>query len=389
MTQEVPIGSLVEAVATRDPSRVGDPEFVYVDLSAVDQDMKEIRGPRTIARSDAPSRARQVIHRGDVLMSTVRPNLNGVAHVPEALSGAIASTGFTVLRPGPKLDSRYLFHWVRTHRFVADMVKNATGASYPAISDTIVRESLVPLLPLEEQRRIAAILDRADALRTKRREAIAHLDTLTQSIFLQMFGDPVENPRGLPIRALDAWVDPDRPVTYGILKPGPEIPNGVPYVRVAEMRDGGIALPGVRRTSPEIARQYRRSTLRAGDLLISIRGHVGRMADVPVVLDGANITQDSARLAIDPRSVEYVRATLQSTRLQAWMARRTKGAAVQGLNLGDLRLAPLPVPPLREQEEFGRLARGMRRNGEIARRQLVDCEALAASLCDRAFKGEL
>jgi len=330
---------------------------------------------------------------GDVLFNATN-SPDGVgksAFVSKLDEPTVFSNHFLRLRTdGSRLDPAFLTRWLNL-QFDRGVFQ---GMCRQWVNQaTVGREALlqleVPLPSVREQRRIAAVLDQADVLRAKRREAIAHLDTLTQSIFLQMFGDPVENPRGLPIRALDAWVDPDRPVTYGILKPGPEIPNGVPYVRVAEMRDGGIALPGVRRTSPEIARQYRRSTLRAGDLLISIRGHVGRMADVPVVLDGANITQDSARLAIDPRSVEYVRATLQSTRLQAWMARRTKGAAVQGLNLGDLRLAPLPVPPLREQEEFGRLARGMRRNGEIARRQLVECEALAASLCDRAFKGEL
>ena len=108
-----------------------------------------------------------------------------------------ASTGYCVLRPDEdKLDSRFLFHWVKTDVFVRRMVDVATGANYPAVSDAKVKASKIPLPPIAEQKRIAGILDAADALRTKRREALAQLDTLLQSTFLDMFGDPITNPMG-------------------------------------------------------------------------------------------------------------------------------------------------------------------------------------------------
>src|SRR5690606_29415613 len=176
--------------------------------SAVDQDAKAVTGARELACSEAPSRARQLVRVGDVLVSTVRPNLNGVALVPAELDGATASTGFCVLRPrAGQLDSRYLYQWVKSPRFVSDMVRKATGASYPAVSDRIVCESKRPLPPLPEQRRIAEILDKADALRAKRRAALAQLDTLTQSIFLDMFGDPATNPKGWPRKELQDLFD--------------------------------------------------------------------------------------------------------------------------------------------------------------------------------------
>src|SRR5690606_17508580 len=197
--------------------------------SAVDQDAKAVTGARKLACSEAPSRARQLVRAGDVLVSTVRPNLNGVALVPMELDGATASTGFCVLRPrAGQLDSRYLYHWVKSPRFVSDMARKATGASYPAVSDRIVWESKLPLPPLPEQRRIAEILDKADALRAKRRAALAHLDTLTQSIFLDMFGDPATNPKGWPIKRIaeisECLDRLRRPVTESDRKPG-----NVPY----------------------------------------------------------------------------------------------------------------------------------------------------------------
>ena len=181
----------------------GDEQFEYVDISSVDRSAKAITSVARIACADAPSRARQLIRARDILVSTVRPNLNGVARVPSDLDGATASTGYCVLRPKPDLvDHDYLFHWVKTDSFVSEMTRRSTGANYPAVTDRVVRESIIPLPPLPEQRRIAAILDKADALRQKRRAAIAKLDQLLQSVFLEMFGDPVTNPRNAAVVSL-------------------------------------------------------------------------------------------------------------------------------------------------------------------------------------------
>jgi type I restriction enzyme S subunit len=201
----VPVGELVVPVKTWTPERDAPGEaFTYIDLSAVDQHTKQIVGARRILGGEAPSRARQIVAAGDVLVSTVRPNLNGVALVPPGIDQATASTGFCVLRPRhDKLDGTYLFHWVRSPQFVAEMVRKATGASYPAVSDRIVLESRLPLPSLLEQRRIAGVLDQAEALQAKRRAALSQLDVLTQAIFVDMFGDPATNPRGWPVLFLE------------------------------------------------------------------------------------------------------------------------------------------------------------------------------------------
>jgi type I restriction enzyme, S subunit len=196
------IGDVTESVKTWNPARSNGP-FRYIDLSAVNQIDKVISTAALIEPFDAPSRARQLVRTDDVLVSTVRPNLNGVAIVSSEFDGATASTGFCVLRPTPsKLDPKYLFHWVRTPQFVSDMVRNATGASYPAVSDRIIKNSVLPLPTLEEQRRISAILDKVDALFNMRNRSIALLDSLTQSLFFETFGDPISNPKGLTRKPL-------------------------------------------------------------------------------------------------------------------------------------------------------------------------------------------
>ena len=159
------ISNLILPVSKKNPSVFPANVFTYVDINSVDVSQKRITDPKIIPCSSAPSRARQLLQSEDILVSTVRPNLNCVAHVPRELDGAIASTGFCVLRPdNQSLNSRYLYHWVQTRAFIGDMISKATGASYPAVSDSIIHASEIPLPPLEEQRRIAAILDKADAL---------------------------------------------------------------------------------------------------------------------------------------------------------------------------------------------------------------------------------
>jgi type I restriction enzyme, S subunit len=173
------IGDCVESVQTWNPPSKPDQVFVYVDLSAISQSEKRIISGTSVVGSEAPSRARQLIRSGDILVSTVRPNLNGVAAVTDEFDGATASTGFCVLRPRPdKLSSCYLMHWVRSAHFVEQMTRQATGASYPAVTDRIVKGSLIPLPPLDEQRRIATILDKAAALCRQRKRVLTLLDDL-------------------------------------------------------------------------------------------------------------------------------------------------------------------------------------------------------------------
>lgn len=155
---------------------------------------------------------------------------------------------------------------------------------------------------------------------------------------------------------LDDLIEDGRPITYGILKPGSGFPGGVPVVKVKDMKDGVIDQSDLLLTTPELDYQYRRSRLRSGDLLISIRGLVGRMAEVPENLENANITQDTARLTIKPEyNKVYIRGVLESRPLQEDMERNIRGVAVKGINISYLRELGIPVCDRRRQDELAEL----------------------------------
>jgi type I restriction enzyme, S subunit len=392
-----PLGDLVDAAETWVPERdAPDESFAYIDLSAVDQEAKVIAGAREIPCSEAPSRARQVVNGGDVLVSTVRPNLNAVAMVPPELHRATASTGFCVLRPQPdRLDRKYLFHWVRSPQFVGEMVRRATGASYPAVSDRIVCESKLPLAPLPEQRRIAEILDKADALRAKRRAAIAQLDTLTQSIFLDLFGDPATKGwRMTTVAEIAAGID-------GSIRTGP---FGSQLLH-SEFTDEGIAVLGIdnavenefrwngrRFVSEAKYRQLRRYTVHPGDVLITIMGTCGRCAIVPEDIPTAINTKHLCCITLNwAKCLPVFLHTyfLRHSIARRYLAQKAKGAIMEGLNMGIIKAMPIPLAPIELQQQFAERLATVANVKTAHRASLAELDALFAGLQHRAFRGEL
>lgn len=330
---------------------------------------------------------------GDVLVAKITPCFeNGkIAQASLRHRVGFGSTEFHVVRPDPdKVAPRYLLHFLRQASVRRQGERRMTGSGgQRRVPQGFLAELALPIPALPEQRHIADVLDRAEVLRAKRGAAIATLDQLAQALFIEQFGDPVENQKGLPLRTLLELVDEDRPITYGILMPGPDQAVGVKYVRVVDMKNGGIDSSSVRRTTREVSDMYRRSLLKAGDLLLSIRGHVGRVALVPKDLEGANITQDTARLAVSAAAPMFIRECLRTPGVQGWMARHTKGVAVRGLNLGDLKRLTMPAPPRPQQESFARRVAAIEKLKSLHRASLAKLDELFASLQHRAFRGEL
>jgi type I restriction enzyme S subunit len=340
-----------------------------------------------------------------------------------------------------------LYYGVRTKRFVEAMSELVQGALYPAVRAKDVRGFKMPFAPLAEQLRIVNKLDtllaRLDACRDRLDRVPAILKSFRKTVLSRaMIGtltadwrsaqkvvedgtelatllarehaaagghrpgnaaSPTEGVHDVALEDLPArWglttlreaVEPNRPITYGILKPGPELADGVLYVRVADFPNDRLDLSGIRRTSPTMDAEFKRSRLRTNDLLLSIRGTVGRVIKIPPELEAANITQDSARLSIQPAlNTSFVLWYLRSEPAQSRMRRAVKGVAVRGINIGDVRALQLPVPSRAEQDEIVRriesifaLADALEARLAAARDQV---DRLSPALLAKAFRGEL
>lgn len=279
----------------------------------------------------------------------------------------------------------YLYWWLKAHRNQLEAM--GTGATFKEVSKSTVSRIEIPLPPLDEQKRIAAILDKADALRAKRRHAITLLDSLTQSIFLEMFGDGETR---WPNIELAHAVKSGTIVTYGIVQAGDEFEGGVPYIRTGDIQDGEIDCSALRHTDPRVAAKFSRSRVEVGDIVMSIRATVGTTAIVPKELDGANLTQGTARISPSSELVpEYLLYYLRSAPVQSWIQRQVKGATFREITLARLRELNVVVPPMEVQMNFSNVVQTVRRMKAQIVSSITVLDSLFASLQHRAFTGQL
>ncbi len=189
---------------------------------------------------------------------------------------------------------------------------------------------------------------------------------------LDSHGEPDPAKCRWPLRKLVQLTDPATPIVYGILLPGPRLADGVPYIGAGDVRPDRLDLTHLPRTTQEIAAQYPRSRVRAGELVYAIRGSFGATEQVPTSLDGVNLSRDAARICpasgTNPRWLMYA---LKSNLAQEQFRRKEVGAMVTGVNIGDLKQVRLPVPPEDEQARIVRLLD--RKNEEFVNaREAVD-----------------
>ena len=157
----------------------GDRTIQYVDVSAISRDHLQIETTSRYRLKQAPGRARKRIFTGDVIFATVRPTLLRAAIVPEELDNQVCSTAFCVLRRDKKMSAdHFIYYIVQREQFVQQLAEVQTGASYPAVTDRTVKEQIVPVPFMDEQREIVAILDAIDRKIDLHRRKHAVLDTL-------------------------------------------------------------------------------------------------------------------------------------------------------------------------------------------------------------------
>jgi type I restriction enzyme, S subunit len=287
--------------------------------------------------------------------------------------------------PGPKIESRYLFHYLRT----VDFYRLASATTVPALRKSELEKVRIPLPPLAEQKRIAAILDAAEALRDKRRQAIAKLEMLRAASFTQLFGDVI-NRRRYETRRLGDLVDQSRGISYGVVQRGEHVSDGIPLLRIGDILSESIDVRSLKRTDPQISAKYRRTVLSGGEIVISIRGTVGRCAVVPLELRGGNVTRELALIPLkDPSLSGFMLYLLQSESVQRFLFRDVKGVAQRGINLEDLRELPIIQPARAEIDNFHRHLAAIEAALGRYRRSVIAMDTLVIACKTAAFAGVL
>jgi type I restriction enzyme S subunit len=332
--------------------------------------------------------SRLSLSKGDVLLTIV--GTVGRSAVVEDVQPLVFQRSVAVLRPKRDLlDSRFLFHVIQTREFQAQLTKSTNKSSQAGVYLGKLKELFVPLPSLTEQKRIADILDRAEALRAKRRVAIAQLDELVQSVFIEMFGDPANNSKKWPICNIGDLLES---ASYGTSEKAGAT-GEYPVLRMNNItRTGEMDLTDLKFMDLADS-QKERYLVRAGDVLFNRTNSaelVGKTAvfrnDKPMAYAGYLI-----RLRVnnqnDPEYLSAFLNTSYSKRMLRGMCKSIIGMA--NINATEIQAMKIPQPPLELQNEFSCRVATVEKTKATHRASLAELDELFASLQYRAFRGEL
>ncbi len=282
----------------------------------------------------------------------------------------VVSTNQQITAAEPLDDARYLFHSIRAARSELDL--SSSGNVLRILNTERLGAVRFARPPLPEQAAIATFLDhetvKIDALiaeqqrliellQEKRQAVISHAVTKGLNPNAPMKDSGVEwlgeVPEHWEILELKHLKKEGTSITYGIVQAGPHIEDGIPYIRTSDMASDRLMLATCQRTSLEIDESYARSRVVEGDLVVAIRATVGKVLEVPVELDGANLTQGTAKFSPGPRVyAKFVKSSFEANYCQSQIMSFAKGATFLEITLDVLRRIKLAIPPLTEQKEI-------------------------------------
>ncbi|WP_337481241.1 restriction endonuclease subunit S [Prevotellamassilia timonensis] len=355
-------------------------KILYIDISSIDNTMQKVTDITSVTFGDAPSRAQQKIEYGDIVVSTVRPNLKNIAIIDRYEPNIVASSGFCVLRNTECIERNYLFHYVTSDIFTQHLMKITTGANYPAVRDQDVRDSIIPLPPKSTQLAIVSELDKIKELIRLKKEQLKDFDNLAQSIFYEMFGDPVENDKGWEVMKLKEIVSDDCSISYGIVQPGDGVENGVPVVRPVDMTETFISRQGLKNTTKEISDSYKRTILKGDEILMCVRGTTGLVAMASPELKGCNVTRGITPIECGPSCNKwFIYYQISNPSIQQHIAEYTRGITLKQINMKDVREIPLCLPPLPLQHLFAQCIEQIEHQKAEVQKAIIDLETLLAA----------
>lgn len=310
---------------------------------------------------------------GDVLFtkdSETADDIGISALVKETMVDVLCGYHLSIARPKPGTSGGFIKRFLDSASAKAHFAVTANGLTRVGLGQAAVGNLALPFPPISQQTAIAAFLDRETAkldalmdeqrrlialLREKRQAVISHAVTKGLNPAAPMKPSGVDwlgdVPEGWEVKQLKHLVAPGTSITYGIVQAGPEFEGGIPYIRTSDMSGTHLPVSGYALTSPEVEKNYLRSRVFPGDLVIAIRATIGKCLEVPEELRIANLTQGTAKFSAgDMCDRTFIRLLISATPSQAYFDLMAKGATFREITLDALRRLPVALPPLDEQK---------------------------------------
>jgi type I restriction enzyme, S subunit len=341
---------------------------------------------------DAEQHKNHLLEYGDILMSHINsPKHLGkcafYAGVPDTL---IHGMNLLNLRPIKEVTfPKYIYFYLNSHYFKRQIARISNqSVNQASFSSGNLKRLKIPLPPLSKQKKIAEILDAADSLRQKDRQLIEHYNTLSQSLFLDMFGDPVTNHMGWEETTFG---NVSNKITDGTHQSPKFLSSGVPFLLVSNIVNNEIVYETKKFISEEEYKQLTKNTpIEVGDILYTSVGSYGN----PAIVESDErfcFQRHIAQIKLNHEivNVKYVREIMLTAFVKRQAERLARGVAQKTLNLKAIKSMTILVPPMKLQEEFASRIEQLELQKKQAKASLQKSEELFNSLLQRAFKGEL
>ncbi len=389
--KESSIGKAVVKTKQRDPRKKPDEVFQYVDVSAVSNTAFKITGSTPTLGSEAPSRARKAIETDDVLFATVRPTLKRIALVPPELDGAIASTGYCILRcDKAKAEPGFLFSFLITDHFNARMAGLERGASYPAVRDSDVTASWFPLPPLPEQKKIAHILSTVQRAIEAQERIIQTTTELKKALMHKLF---TEGLRHEPQKQTEIGPVPESWEVVSLSdvcrfqsggtpsKKNPEFWKGtIPWVSPKDMKRPRLA--DVEDHISQEALESGSKLAPAGSVFVVVRGMIlaktipVALAEVPMA-----INQDMKAIVPGPKlRSDFLLYALETLRENLFKKVGRSGHGTATLMGHEVAAFKIPLPELQTQDEIASAVQNLERKKELHEQKQTQLQDLFRTL---------
>ena len=380
-----------------------DPHILYLDLTSVVAPGR-LAPPKEILTSEAPSRARRRVRSGDILVSTVRPYLQGFARIRKAQRNLVCSTGFAVLSPQTGVNGSYIYHEVMTSRFLLKLQAAMTGQAYPAVRPDDVAAYRMPLPPLPEQRAIAEVLDSIDEAIEKTEAVVAATEQLRDALLHRLLtrGVPGWHSEWKEVRGLGTipatWQvvrlgDVLKSTTYGTnVRLGAE--GATTVLRMSNLQNGKVDLSEVRRANLS-DKELAFLDLAPGDILFNrtnSRDLVGKTAIVHTLPNSTSFASYLVRLRVRENRANpfWLAALLHSQSCQSRIRRlATPGVSQANINPTSLKSLIIPLPLLPEQDTISKMLDSVDKAIEQGRAETEMLQSLKASAADALLTGRV
>lgn len=363
--------------------------YKYIDLTSVDRGDLRIHNPQTISKSDAPSRAKQIVELGDIIFATTRPTLRRVSLIDEGFDGDICSTGFCVLRPQKdKITSKWIFYVLLYDGFYNYIEPLQTGASYPAVTDNIVKDYTLPVPSLSEQQRIVSRLDSAFAHIDERKANAEKQLSEARALFQKSLAKAMEPKEGWEERNLGDVAEVNRGRSKHRPRNDKRLFGGpYPFIQTGDIRNAqGGEIKDFSQTYSEFGLSQSKLWAK-GTICITIAANIGETA---ILGFDACFPDSIVGIHPDETVLDALFLNYYLLSIKKEIDSQSYGTAQKNINLEVLNNIVMQIPPLAEQqrivERLDALSENIRKYEEIQRQIISECDALKQALLRKVFE---